>query len=175
MSLPEMIELSQVEFVTIDTIGPPGQRTFYLQAAQDEMLITLIIEKEQAAAISIAINGVLEQLGEAEDEPEAASQELIHPLEPLFRVGQLGLGYDKDRDMLVLVAKELIREAGTVREATKVHIWANRAQMAALARKATAAVTSGRPTCPLCDEVIDPDEEHVCPRGNGRKRLYETG
>jgi len=175
MSLPEMIELSQVEFVTIDTIGPPGQRTFYLQAAQEELLITLIIEKEQAAAISIAINGVLEQLGEAEGEPKATSQDLIHPLEPLFRVGQLGLGYDKDRDMMVLVAKELIREAGEVREATKVHIWANRAQMAALARKATAVVTSGRPTCPLCDEIIDPDEEHVCPRGNGRKRLYETG
>jgi uncharacterized repeat protein (TIGR03847 family) len=170
-----MIELSQVEFVTIDTIGPPGQRTFYLQAVQEEILITLIIEKEQAAAISIAINGVLEQLGEAEGEPEAASQDLIHPLEPLFRVGQLGLGYDKDRDMLVLVAKELIREADKVREATKVHIWANRAQMAALARQAAAAVASGRPTCPLCDEVIDPDEEHVCSRGNGRKRLYETG
>jgi uncharacterized repeat protein (TIGR03847 family) len=175
MSLPEMIELSQVEFVTIDTIGPPGQRTFYLQAAQEELLITLIIEKEQAAAISIAINGVLEQLGEAEGEPEAASIDLVHPLEPLFRVGQLGLGYDKDRDMLVIVVKELIREGDEVREATKVHIWANRAQMAALARQAAAAVASGRPTCPLCDEVIDPDEEHVCPRGNGRKRLYETG
>ena len=28
MSLPKLIELGQADFVTIDTIGPPGQRTF---------------------------------------------------------------------------------------------------------------------------------------------------
>ena len=51
MSLPELIELSEVDFITIDTIGPPGQRTFYLQAAQGNTLITLIIEKEHAGFV----------------------------------------------------------------------------------------------------------------------------
>jgi hypothetical protein len=54
-----------------------------------------------------------------------------------------------------------------------VRIWARHEQMAALARKAAIAVASGRPICPLCDEVIEPGEEHICVRDNGRKRLYE--
>ena len=167
MGLPELIELSQVDFITIDTIGPPGQRTFYLQAAQDDMLITLIIEKEQAAAISVAISSMLEELRATRGELEPTSLELVHPLEPLFRVGRLGLGYDETRDMLVVTAEELTAEEE--QHKARVHIWANRTQMAALARKAAIAVTSGRPTCPLCGETIDPDEQHTCVRGNGRK------
>lgn len=173
MSLPELIELTQVDFITIDTIGPPGQRTFYLQAAQDNTLITLIIEKEHAAALSIAIHGILEKLGEAEDEPEPPDLDLIHPVEPLFRVGRLGLGYDQIRDMLVIMAEELATEDEDEEEQqqTRVHIWVNRTQMAALAHNAAIAVASGRPRCPLCKEILNPDEEHVCVRGNGRKRI----
>ncbi|MFQ6102281.1 MAG: DUF3090 family protein [Anaerolineae bacterium] len=170
MGQPETIELSQADFITIDTIGPPGQRTFYLQAAQGEMLITLIIEKMHAAALSIAIGNILKQLGEI-DEPEPASLDLIQPVEPLFRVGKLGLGYNHVQDMLVVVAEELVTEEG--QQAARVHIWASPAQMAALARKAATAVAAGRPICPLCREPMDPGEKHVCVRGNGRKRLYE--
>lgn len=171
MSLPELIELSDADFVTIDTIGPPGQRTFYLQAAQDELLVTVVIEKEHAAAMTIAIGGVLERLGEGDLEPEIAGLDLIQPAEPLFRVGKLGLGYDEARDMLIIVAEELVAEE---EQGAKVRIWADRSKMAALARKAASAVASGRPTCSLCGEPISPDEEHVCVRDNGRKRLYEV-
>lgn len=170
MSLPELIELSSADFITIEAVGPPGQRTFYLQAAQEDMVITLVIEKEHAAALAVAIGGVLERLGEASDEPKPESLELIHPAEPLFRVGKLGLGYDQERDKLVVAAEELTEEG---QQAAKVYIWASRSQMAALARKASDVVVAGRPTCSLCGEVINPDEEHVCVRGNGRKRLYE--
>lgn len=167
MGLPELIEMSRADFITIDTIGPPGQRTFYLQATQDDMLITLIIEKEHAAAMSVAVSGLLERLGETEGEPAPLSVDLLHPIEPLFRVGRLGLGYDQTRDMIVVMAEELVEEGAEHR--TRVYIWASRAQMAALARKAAIAVASGRPICFLCGEPIQPDEKHVCVRGNGRK------
>jgi len=169
MSLPELIELSRADFITIDALGPPGERTFYLQASQDDVLITLIIEKEHAAAMSIAVSGLLEQLGEPESEPEPVGLDLVHPVEPLFRVGRLGLGYDQARDMLVVMAEELAEEDAP--QKTRVYIWASRAQMAALARKAATVVASGRPICLLCGEPIDPDEKHVCVRGNGRKHI----
>jgi uncharacterized repeat protein (TIGR03847 family) len=172
MSLPKLIELSRVDFVTIDTIGPPGQRTFYLQAAQDDLLVTLIIEKEQAAAIAVAITGLLERLGQEAQEPEAVDVDLIEPVDPLFRVGKLELGYDQARDLLVIVAEELDVEQG--REGTTVHIWASQSQMEQLASRAAIVVASGRPTCPLCGEVIGPDKMHVCVRDNGHKRLYEV-
>jgi uncharacterized repeat protein (TIGR03847 family) len=169
MNQPEWIELSHADFITVDTIGPPGQRTFYLQAAQDELVVTLIIEKEQAAAIAVAIGGALQQLEEINEEVDLSGLDLILPIEPLFRVGKLELGYDQERDMLVIAAEELTEgEPGG-----RVRIWARHEQMAALARKAAVAVAAGRPICPLCDEIIEPDEEHVCVRDNGRKRLYE--
>jgi uncharacterized repeat protein (TIGR03847 family) len=170
MSQPEWIELSRADFVTVGATGLPGQRTFYLQAAQGELVVTLVIEKEQAAAIAIAVGGALQQLGEGGETLDLPAPDLIHPVEPLFRVGKLELGYDQSRDMLVIVAEELVAEG---EQGDKVRIWATHEQMAALARQAAIAVASGRPICPLCNEVIDPGEEHVCARDNGRKRLYE--
>lgn len=167
MSLPELIELSRADFITIDTVGPPGQRTFYLQAAQEDMLVTLIIEKEQAAAISVAISSILQKLTDAGEEPEPGGLDLVQPVEPLFRVGKLGLGYDETQDMLIVTAEELVEEEE--QEGSRVHIWATRDQMAALARKAAIVVASGRPICPLCGETLSPDGQHVCVRGNGRK------
>ena len=170
MSQPVWIELSRADSVVIDTIGPPGQRVFYLQAAQDDLLVTLIIEKEQAAAIAIAVGGALRQLGEEVEEAVLLSMELIRPIEPLFRVGKLELGYDQERDMLAIVAEELVPEGEA---GGRVRIWATHEQMAVLAHQAAIAVASGRPICPLCDEIIDSDEEHVCVRDNGHKRLYK--
>ncbi len=176
MSLPELIELS-ADFITVGTIGPPGERTFFLQAAQDITLITLIIEKEHAAALSIAIRSMLVQLGKSESEDEFAntdpihSVDLIHPVEPLFRVGRLGLGYDETQDMLIIMAEELVEEQ---EQGSIVRIWGNHTLMAAMAHRAAIVVASGRPDCPLCGEIIDPGEQHVCVKGNGRKRLYRT-
>jgi uncharacterized repeat protein (TIGR03847 family) len=171
MRSSELIELSRADFITIDTIGLPGQRTFILQAAQGDTLIALIIEKMHAAALSIAIMNLLKKLGGMEEEPELAGLDLIQPVDPLFRVGQLGLGYDEEKDMLVIVAEELTAEEEQL--GAKARIWASRDQMAVMARKAAVVVAAGRPTCPLCGEPINPGEEHVCLRGNGRKRLYE--
>ena len=41
------IELNPVDFITVGTIGPKGQRIFHLQGGKDKQLVSLIIEKEQ--------------------------------------------------------------------------------------------------------------------------------
>ena len=81
------------------------------------------------------------------------------------------MGYDEERDLLVIIIEQLVEED---EEGAKVHIWASRIQMAALARKAALAVASGRPICPLCGEAIEPGETHICVKGNGRKQIYQT-
>ena len=168
MMPPDLIEIEHPDFVTVDALGPPGQRTFYLQAGQNDLLVTLVIEKEQAAAVALALGRALEQLGIAEAEGDVAGPELVQPFEPLFRVGQLKLGYDEARDMLLIIAEELAPEEQERR--TRVHIWVTRQQAASLIRRAMAVVSAGRPTCPLCHELISPHEPHVCVKGNGRKR-----
>ena len=167
-----LLELNDVDSITVGTVGEPGQRTFYLQAVEGEMIVTLIIEKEQAAALSIVIQRLLEQLGEPEDPATLVGEDLIHPLRPLFRVEQLSLGYDHARDQLVIVAREAAEEGAMW--VNEVRIWGGRRQMAALALMAARAVVAGRPLCPFCQEPINPGEVHACVKGNGRKRLYEV-
>ena len=58
------LELRPVDFVTIDTIGPKGKRVFYLQAGKEAQIVTLIIEKEQALALSEAIGELLDDIDE---------------------------------------------------------------------------------------------------------------
>ena len=38
----EVYDLNPVTHITVDAIGEPGERTFYLQARQDRRLITLL-------------------------------------------------------------------------------------------------------------------------------------
>ncbi len=169
---PEFYDLNPVMHITADAIGPPGQRVFYLQAGQGDTLVTLVLEKEQVQALAISVEEMLEELEKRR--PQSASEmELIsrydlvlrEPIEPLFRVGQMGLGYDEDTDMLIVVAQELTDESD---EMSVARFWATRAQMKALSEHSLQVVEAGRPTCPLCGSPIDPDG-HFCPRRNGHK------
>jgi uncharacterized repeat protein (TIGR03847 family) len=169
MESPDLIEIERADFVTVGALGRPGQRTFYLQAGQNDLLVTLIIEKEQAAAMGIALGKALEQLGAAEAEGDVTGSDLVEPVEPLFRVGMLKLGYDEARDRVLIIAEELVAEEES--RGTRVHIWATRQQASLLSRQAMAVVSAGRQPCPVCHEPMSPNEPHVCVKGNGRKRL----
>ncbi len=74
---------------------------------------------------------------------------LRDPVDPLFRVSQMGLGYDESRNMVVLVAQELV--AGTEGEEPQdpdepqvVRLWASREQMRALSDHVQWVVKQGR-------------------------------
>jgi uncharacterized repeat protein (TIGR03847 family) len=161
------IELNPVDFITVGTVGPKGQRVFHLQAGRDSEIVTLIIEKEQARALSEAIRELLDDLSERFPEKSGGARtegglELRDPVEPLFRVSQMGLGYDEDRDLIVLVAQELMisDEETEVEEsdASVVRLWCSRLQMLALSDHALSIVEAGR----------------ADPRQNGRLVYYWT-
>ncbi len=172
--MSEFMGLGRVDFVTVGTVGEPGQRVFYLQAGQGDMVISLIIEREHAIALSVGIYQLLEQIGgiPTEDVLGADDMELRAPVRPLFRVGSLGLGYDPERDAMVIVARVEAPKGGP---APEIHLWCTRAQAYALAEQAALVVAAGRPRCPLCDEPLNPDERHICIRSNGRKWLFRLG
>jgi uncharacterized repeat protein (TIGR03847 family) len=168
----EFYDLNPVMYITADAIGPPGQRAFYLQASQGDTLLTLALEKEQVHALAISVDQMLEEL--EKQRPQSAGEiELISqydlvlrdPIDPAFRVGQLGLGYDEETDMLIIVAQELTDDND---EMSVARFWATRAQMKALSEHSLQVVEAGRPICPLCSQPID-QEGHFCPRRNGHK------
>jgi uncharacterized repeat protein (TIGR03847 family) len=169
------IELDPVSHITIDAIGKPGERVFYLQGHQGERSITLLVEKVQVQTLALGIEQFLSDVAERyPDKPTAAGDfdELIMhihpPVDPLFRVGELGLGYDSDRDLVVLIAHEVLTGDQTPEDGRIVNFWCTRSQALALGRWGLDIANRGRPICPYCGQPMEP-EGHFCPKKNGHK------
>jgi uncharacterized repeat protein (TIGR03847 family) len=176
-------EFNPASQISVGAIGQPGQRVFLLQASDAERFITIKLEKEQAAALAASIDTLLEEIeqqelqpviGDVEPSPLRTDAEMA--LEPHFAAGQIGLGYDRESQMMVIVIQELRFELDSdslaEQEAAVARIWVTCPQMRALSIQAREAVAGGRPICPLCQRPIDP-EGHFCPRRNGHSHRVD--
>lgn len=167
--MSESFDLSDVDLLTVGTVGPPGKRVFYLQARAGSERVTLKLEKQQVSALAQYLSQVLADLPAVGALP--GELELEEPVEPRWTIGALGVTYDDATDRVVLLAQEVgaseeeeeDEETGAV-----VRITATREQVAALAIRGTALVEAGRPPCPMCGYPLDPSG-HVCPRTNGHR------
>ncbi|MBC7877492.1 MAG: DUF3090 domain-containing protein [Anaerolineales bacterium] len=167
------IDVDPCDHITADAIGSPGQRVFYLQAYQDQRTITVLIEKAQLQSLAIGVEQFLSQINQQNPDLEEASPEYYEdqmrinpPVDPLFRAGEIGLGYDKERDRVVVFTKELLTEEEEPDSAAQIRFWATRSQMRKLARRGADVVTHGRPMCPQCGQPMEA-EGHFCPKKNG--------
>ena len=171
-------DLNPVNHIVADAIGEPGKRMFFLQGRSDSTVVNLVLEKEEVANLAISILQLLEDLEEKyPDLPtiQKTKKELHpdEPLEPTFRVSQLVLGYDEERDMVWVIAKAMIsREEGVIadpdsEDVPAVRLVATREQMHLMSEHALEVVGHGRPICPLCNRPID-HEGHFCPRTDGK-------
>ena len=159
-------ELDDVERITVGTVGPPGQRTFFLQARQADRLVTLKLEKSQVSALSGYLGELLRELPPPGDLPEQLALE--EPAVAEWVIGTLGVSYDPSSDRLLLVAEQASPADEEEAEAAEARFVVTREQVAALAIRGTELVEAGRPACPLCGYPLDP-EGHRCPRTNGHR------
>lgn len=171
----QVIELNPVSHITTGFVGQPGKRVFYLQASKGVQVVSVILEKLQVEALAEGVEQFLRDLKQRHAdlvEPDvhyrAERMALKLPMDPVFRVGQIGLGYDEENDLVVLVATEILNEGHEQDEASVVRVFATRAQMLEVAQHGHAIVGQGRPNCPLCGQPID-SEGHFCPRRNGHR------
>ena len=170
--MARQIDLNPVTHLTIGTIGPPGQRTFYIQGSRGTQTISLIIEKEQAIMLANSFESLLTELEKKHPDPASAQEavwtdmRLREPLDALFRVGNMGLGYNEESDQIVLVAYELVDEE---EDSNVVSFWATRDQIQSLIQHTQEVVKAGRPICGNCGRPIDADG-HFCPNRNGHVR-----
>src|SRR5688500_15868673 len=84
-----VIELNPLEFITIGTIGPKGQRVFYLQAGHQGTIASFKIEKEQAWALGEAIGEFIDALDKRLDVSTQVAMagldmDLREPIQPMF-------------------------------------------------------------------------------------------
>jgi uncharacterized repeat protein (TIGR03847 family) len=170
----EVFDLNPVDWITTDAIGEPGQRVFYIQARKGHRLVTVICEKEHVAALAAATEQVLLSLvdGDADEvvDPDPAIDEgmdLEYPLDPVFRAGEVNLGYDRVSGRLVVIAYELMAEEDDAKPSV-ARFWASLEQMRAFGLHGEKVVAAGRPRCAMCGQPIEP-EGHFCPRRNGHR------
>jgi uncharacterized repeat protein (TIGR03847 family) len=163
-------DLDPVNRITASAVGQPGQRVFYLQARRGRELVSLIAEKEQVQALAQAIDRLLEDLSEknpllssSDDLLLASDMSLEEPIEPRFRISQMGIGYDADRDVVILILQGTRDDEEG--EAPTARFGASRQQMRALSEHAANVVARGRKICGNCGRPID-QAGHFCPQMN---------
>lgn len=170
--MAHQIDLNPASHLTVGTVGLPGQRTFYLQGSRGTQTISLIIEKEQAILLADSLETFLEELetrhpqsAREAAEPAWTDMRLREPVEELFRVGGMGLGYNEEDGRVVLIAYELVEDD---EDANAVSFWVTRKQTQDLINHIHDVVKQGRPICGNCGRPIDP-EGHFCPQRNGHR------
>jgi uncharacterized repeat protein (TIGR03847 family) len=156
-----MSEYLDPRVFTAGTIGPPGQRVFYLQACDDRSVSSVRLEKQQVSALAEYLAGMLHDLPAPSDVPPAPA--LVEPVVAEWTVGNIGVAYDNELDRIIIVAEELVEEDQLDGESLRVVI--SRAQVRAFIERAEELLAGGRPPCRVCGAPIDPDG-HACPRAN---------
>jgi uncharacterized repeat protein (TIGR03847 family) len=153
------------------TVGEPGQRTFYVQAAEGAMTVTLKLEKTQVAALAQYLAELLADLPPVDDDDVPLALDLLEPIIPEWVVGTIGVAYDETRDRMVVTFQELPVVDEEVDEPDDADLslatfTITRPQALAFVRRAAELVASGRPPCALCGRPMDADG-HVCIKTNG--------
>ena len=170
------IDVDPCDHITSDAIGQPGQRVFYIQAFQAEKTYCVIIEKTQLQSLAVGVEQFLAEVARQNPNLEEASADyseeqmrISPPVDPAFRVGEIGLGYDQTRDRVVLFVREVQREDQEDQEedsGTVYRFWCTRSQLRQLARWGVEIASRGRPVCPQCGQPMEPGG-HFCPKKNG--------
>ena len=157
---------------TADYVGTPGKRTFYLQARAAALTTSFVLEKGQVGLLAARIRDVLlaidehDTIGSAPPSRDPALA-IAEPIDPQWRVGDMGLAYDDDTEMVVVLLEEVVTEEPEPQEeggAARILLRLDQARSFAL--HALAIVGEGRPICQLCGLPMDP-EGHRCPASNG--------
>ena len=167
------IDVDPCDHITSDAIGQPGQRVFYIQAFQAEKTYTVIIEKTQLQSLAVGIEQFLAEVARQNPKLEEAGADYVEeqmrinpPVDPVFRVGEIGLGYDQTRDRVVLFVREVQGEDQEPESGSVIRFWCTRTQLRQLARWGVEVASRGRPICPQCGQPMEP-EGHFCPKKNG--------
>lgn len=181
------------------TVGPPGERTFFLQARGGGRLVSVALEKVQVALLAEKLEELLTEAHRrfGVELPEAVTgssdnEPLDTPVDEEFRVGTLGLAFDVESATVVIEAiaageasaEEVAEEVDLDAEADaddedddpepdedldRLRVRLTPQATRAFIERARRVVAAGRPPCPLCGQPLDP-KGHLCPRHNGYHR-----
>lgn len=170
--MSESFEISELSVFSAGAVGLPGERTFYLQATSRSGAVWFKCEKQQVAALAEYLRRMMVDLPQPVVAPMAPFGPPDAGDDPAFVIGTIGVGYESDRDRVVMVLEELVAtdeegepdaEAAANQGRARLHL--TRDQVMAFIGAADDAVAGGRPTCRWCGLPMNLDGHH-CPRMN---------
>ncbi|MBE1490317.1 DUF3090 domain-containing protein [Plantactinospora soyae] len=175
------------------TVGPPGERTFFLQARGGGRLVSVALEKVQVSLLAEKLEELLTEahrrfgveLPEAPVAVTSDNEPLDTPVDEEFRVGTLGLAFDVDTATVVIEAiaageaeaevelgageDEVDEDEEPDDDLDRLRVRLTPQAAREFIDRARRVVSAGRPPCPLCGQPLDP-AGHLCPRHNGYHR-----
>ena len=173
-------EFAWPDRVVVGTVGVPGQRTFYLQVQTGKQIVSIALEKQQAAQLAEKIDEILDQLRTVEGNPfhvptstpiELVDNDDLEPVQEQFRAGVMSLGWDPTTAQVVIEAYPLAEvdadgdgfleddEDTDPAEVLRVRMPVGTAR--AFSKRTREVVGAGRPICVICGQPIDADG-HTC-------------
>ena len=172
-------EFAWPDRVVVGTIGLPGARTFYLQVRAGTQIVSIALEKQQAAQLAEKIDEILDQLRDVEGNPhsvptstpiELVDNDQLEAVQEQFRTGTMSLGWDPTTAQVVIEAypitdvdadddESLEEDGANEPEMLLVRMPVGTAR--AFAKRTREVVAAGRPACPLCGYPVNADG-HIC-------------
>ena len=165
--MTESYSFDDVEFFTVGTLGPRGERTFYLQGRGDGRLVSFKLEKQQVMALADYLDQVLDDLPETTPCPPPPDLSLREPVVSAWTVGALGVAYAGDEDRLIVLAEEFVDDdEDDLPEPNHARFMLRREQVVGLIRRARDIVSAGRPPCEYCGSPLQPRNGGWCACSN---------
>jgi uncharacterized repeat protein (TIGR03847 family) len=131
-------------------------------------------EVEAASRAIDYLRKVMSDLPSPADQPLPAAMELAEPVDPVFVLGPIGLGYDRDNDRVLVQLEEVVPvdEEGepdpeAVEDRGHLRVFLTRGQAAALCSHTETIVAAGRPPCDNGDCRRCHREDHMARRLRG--------
>ncbi len=164
--MSQSFDFRELDFLTVGTLGPRGQREFFLQARSEGRLVSLKVEKQQVAALAEYLDRVLKELPEAAGEIGDPPQDLDlrEPVVVEWTVASLAIAYAQELDRLVVVAESFVDDED--QEPFQARFFLQRGEVAGLVGRARTVVAAGRPPCLYCGQPLEARNGDWCPCRN---------
>ncbi len=165
--MTESYSFDDLEFFTVGTLGPKGQRVFFLQGRGEGTLVSLKLEKQQVAALADYLDRMLDEFPDLDSGSGTSDLSLREPVVPAWTIGMLGVAYETESDRLILLVEEL--QADDIEddiEPAQARFSLRRDQVMALVDRARDVVAAGRPPCPYCQRPMEARNGDWCACSN---------
>lgn len=155
-------EMTDVTRFTTGTVGPRGQRTFYLQVANSGQTVSLKLEKQQVHALAEYLETMMTDLPSPRPEELPIDLELADPVVSEWIVASMGVAYSESEGVIILWAEEMIPDEDDYTAPATARFQVSLAQAEAFVHRARKVIGDGRPPCAYCGTALN-DNSGWCP------------